>query len=251
MRSPSPAALDLARTLDPVRLMIQLGLKPEGWQRRLLRSNSRRLAVICARQTGKTTTTAVLAAHSMLYRPGVTVIVVSRAHSQSNILLQKSAEMLQRIAAPAEPKITEGRIVLSNGSRLISLPGNEKTVRGLSANIIIIDEAAQVDDKLFNAVFPMLGGARGRLIALSTPFSARGFFHRACNNDDGWEVIRVTAEESARYTAEDLEIARQTLDVHAYRREYLCEFVCEDSRYFDPRLVREAIDPTIEPLYFK
>jgi hypothetical protein len=47
--------------------------------------------------------------------------------------------------------------------RVISLSGNEKTVRGLaSVDLIIIDEAARVDDELLAATRPMGRGARAR-----------------------------------------------------------------------------------------
>src|ERR1035437_4701637 len=63
------------------------------------------------------------------------------------------------------------------GSRICSLPGDPKTIRGFSAPALILeDEAAFVDDELFAAIKPMLAVSRGQLILMSTPFGRRGHF---------------------------------------------------------------------------
>ena len=68
----------------------------------------------------------------------------------------------------------------ANGSRILSLPGTEKTVRCYSGVVLlIIDEAARVDDALYRAGRPMLAVSKGRLSAFSTPFGKRGWFHDA------------------------------------------------------------------------
>lgn len=42
------------------------------------------------------------------------------------------------------------RLELQNGSRIISLPGKEQTVRGFSGvRLLAIDEAARVPDELY------------------------------------------------------------------------------------------------------
>src|SRR5207244_12905502 len=70
---------------------------------------------------------------------------------------------------------------ISNNSRVVSLPGDPKTIRGYSAPaLIVIDEAALVDDAVFNAVRPMLAVSQGTLMLLSTPSGRRGqFFERS------------------------------------------------------------------------
>jgi hypothetical protein len=64
-----------------------------------------------------------------------------------------------------------------NGSRIISLPGDEATVRTYSnVQLIVIDEASRVPDDLYYSVRPMLATSNGRLVCLSTPRGKRGFF---------------------------------------------------------------------------
>ena len=73
------------------------------------------------------------------------------------------------------------RAEFANGSRILALPGTEKTVSGYAAaDLVVIDEAARVEDDLLAAIRPMLATSNGRLIALTTPaekgagFSTRG-----------------------------------------------------------------------------
>jgi len=75
---------------------------------------------------------------------------------------------------------------LPNGSRIEALPGSEKTVRGFSGtSLLILDEAARVDDELYYAVRPMLAVSGGALMLLSTPFGKRGIFHQELTGGEG------------------------------------------------------------------
>ena len=77
---------------------------------------------------------------------------------------------------------------MENGSRILALPGTEKTVRGYAqASLVVIDEAARVEDELIAAVRPMLAVSEGggRLIALTTPAGKRGWFFDAWTGDRG------------------------------------------------------------------
>ena len=70
----------------------------------------------------------------------------------------------------------------ANGSRILALPGTERTIPGLAgAALVIIDEASRVEDELLAAVRPMLAttAGGGRLIALTTPAGKRGWFFDA------------------------------------------------------------------------
>lgn len=59
---------------------------------------------------------------------------------------------------------------LPNGSRIIGLPGMEATTRGFSAvSLLIVDEAARVDDELYKALQPMSTVRDGDVWLLSTP----------------------------------------------------------------------------------
>ena len=50
----------------------------------------------------------------------------------------------------------------------------------------------------------MLAVSGGRLIALSTPFGKRGWFHAAWRSAEDWDRVKVTAEQCPRISAEFL-----------------------------------------------
>jgi hypothetical protein len=99
------------------------------------------------------------------------------------------------------------KIELANGgSRIIALPGTEKTVRGLAgAALVIFDEAARCDDELFSACRPMVATSNGALVLLSTPRGMRGEFHSLWHNgDSAWHRVRVPASDCPRISKEFL-----------------------------------------------
>jgi hypothetical protein len=116
-------------------------------------------------------------------------------------------------------------IEFANGSRVVSLPGDEGTIRRFSGvTLHIIDEAARVMDDLYRAVRPMRAVSRGRSIALSTPFGQRGWFYEAWQSTEEWERVRVTADECPRITAEFLASEGRSLGERWRRQEYLRSF---------------------------
>ncbi|MDR7029820.1 terminase large subunit domain-containing protein [Rhizobium rosettiformans] len=243
-------SLDLAAALDPAHFMTSTGLIPDPWQRRFLRSTVSRLLLLCARQTGKSTTTAALAAHCALYEPGALILLLSPSQQQSRELFRKVTEFVRGLANLDLEAESASRIEFPNGSRIVCLSGNPLTVRGFSApRLIIIDEAAFIDDELAHSVTPMLAGG-GRLIAMSTPNGRRGWFYENwISNDPLWERMRVTASDSPRISAEFLATERASKPEWRIRQEYGVEFVDTDETLFPAETVAAAITPAVTPLF--
>lgn len=232
---------DLARALDPLRFAHALGFEPDAWQGQVLRSQSRRLLLNCARQTGKSTTTALLALHRAVYYAGSLILLVSPSLRQSSELFRKVTDHLARL--DATPRLTEDNrlsLTLANGSRVVSLPSSEATVRGFSgAALIIEDEAARVPDDLYRAVRPMLAVSGGRLVLMSTPYGTRGHFYEAwANGGDSWQRVTVTAAECARIPAGFLDEERRSMGEWWFRQEYECVFLDAQTAAFR----REDVD---------
>lgn len=243
---------DLARALDPVRFAHSLGFEPDAWQVDVLRSAHRRILLNCARQTGKSTVTALLALHRAVYYPGSLILLVSPSLRQSSELFRKVSEWLARL--DVTPRLTEDNrlsLTLANGARVVSLPSSEATIRGFSgASLIIEDEAARVPDDLYRAVRPMLAVSGGRLVLMSTPFGKRGhFFEEWTNGGDGWQRVTVTAAACPRIPAAFLDEERRSLGEWWYRQEYECAFVETADHVFSYDLVMAAISGDVKPLF--
>src|SRR5687767_9822375 len=111
-------ARDLALALDPVCLAEHGGLFLDKWQRDVLRSRAARVLLNCARQSGKSTTVAVLTLHTALYEPGSLSLVLSPGERQSMEFLRKVLGLYRTLGRPV-PADAENKLELelSNGSR--------------------------------------------------------------------------------------------------------------------------------------
>ncbi len=244
---------DLRWALDPVAFAVEaLDITPDPWQEDVLRLAGKRLLLNCSRQSGKSTTTAVLAAHSAIYCPGSTTLLVSPSLRQSSELFRKVTAMLDRLATP--PELVEDNKLsceLANGARVVSLPSSAPTVRGFSAiDLLIEDEAAWVPDELYVAIRPMLATSDGRLILMSTPFGKRGHFFQAWENGgDAWKRIEIPASACPRISPAFLAEELRALGEWRFRQEYGCEFTDSEGSIFRYEDVRQSLSAAITPLF--
>jgi Terminase large subunit, T4likevirus-type, N-terminal len=242
---------ELRYALDRVAFSRAVGIEPDPWQEKLLRSTSDRTLLLCSRQAGKSTIAAVLALHRALYHPRSLVLMLAPALRQSQELFSKLSEVYSALGEPMR-KFGERRLSLelTNGSRVVTLPGTEKTVRGYSgASLLVVDEAARVDDALYYAVRPMLAVSGGSLLMLSTPYGKRGAFFEEWTGGIGWERFEIPATAVPRISAEFLAEERQALPRRVYQQEYFCEFVETDDQVFSYEDVAGAITEEVTPLF--
>jgi hypothetical protein len=244
-------AEDLKLALNRVFFAKILGLEPDPWQVDLLHSTSDRILLNCCRQSGKSTMTGVIALHRAIYHPRSLILCLAPALRQSQELFGKVLGFYRDLGRPVLPQ-SEGKLSLEleNGSRIVTLPGSEKTVRGFSgAALLIVDEASRVDDALYYAVRPMLAVSGGALIMLSTPYGKRGVFFEEWQGGKDWEHYEVTAEECPRISAEFLAEERVALPARVYRQEYLCSFEEIEDQVFGYEEIERAMTDEIRPLF--
>jgi hypothetical protein len=244
-------AEDLKLALDRVSFARKAGVDPDPWQRDLLESPSERVILNCCRQSGKSTMTAIVALHRALYHPGSLILCLAPALRQSQELFGKVLgfyrDLDRPITAQAERKLS---LELENESRIVTLPGTEKTIRGFSgAALLIVDEASRVADELYFAVRPMLAVSGGSLMMLSTPYGKRGIFFEEWSHGEGWERYEVSARDCPRISASFLEEEKRALPARVYRQEYECSFEETEDQVFSFEDVTGALDPVVTPLF--
>ncbi len=239
--------------LDPVCLAERIGIAPDPWQANLLRSSGKQLILNCSRQAGKSTVSSLLALHEALYNTRGLILLLSPSLRQSQELFRKVKDAYGALNG-ACPVVEESalRLELQNGSRVVSLPGKEATVRGFSGvTLLVVDEASRVPDELYQAVRPMLAVSGGRLILLSTPFGKRGFFFREWSEGGhDWDRVQVTAEQCPRIANDWLQKERAAIGDWWYRQEYGCEFVeTLDQVFTYDDTMGMLDDPSVTPLF--
>jgi hypothetical protein len=228
-----------------------LEFKADPWQAEVLDGTAKKTLLCCSRQSGKSSVSSILALHTALFQPGSLVLMVSPSLRQSSELFRKFLDCLDLLPdMPARNEDTKLSIKLENGSRVVSLPGSEGTIRGYSSvDLLIIDEAARVGDDLYFAVKPMLAVSQGRLLALSTPFGKRGWFFNEFSEGIGWQKHSIKATDCPRISKEFLEEERRSMPAAWFNAEYMCEFTEAVDSVFSYDLVMGMISEDIEPLF--
>jgi hypothetical protein len=239
---------DLLMALDPVEMAYAMNLDPDPWQVQLLRSIAPRVLLNCSRQAGKSTMAAALAVHAALYETSSLVLLLSPSLRQSQELFKKALACYRAAGGPVPSKTESAlRLELENGSRIVSLPGKQDTVRGFSGvRLLVVDEAARVPGDLYFAVRPMLAVSGGRLLALSTPFGTRGWWYEAWRSEELWERYEVPASECPRITREFLEEERRAMGEWWFAQEYECQFLDAETQPFGRADIDRAFEEEVE-----
>lgn len=242
----------LAMRLDPVQMAYAARIESDPWQARFLRSRSPRVLLNCSRQVGKSTTTGTLSIHTAFYNPGALILLLSPSMRQSQELFRKCLDVYKALGRPVSAQAENAlSLELDNGSRIVSLPGKEGTIRGMSGvRLLVIDEASRVPDALYMSVRPMLAVSGGRLVLLSSPFGTRGFFYEAYKQRQAWDYYEIPATECPRITPEFLAEEKQNMGEWWFQQEYMCRFLDAQSAAFRSEDIDRIIQPEVESWAF-
>jgi hypothetical protein len=243
----------LAHSLDPVLFAREaLGFEADPWQEALLRTTAPQVILNCSRQSGKSTVCGIKALHRAIYVPGSLILLISPSLRQSKELFAKVLMFLKALQ-PAQvlDEDNKSSATLENGSRICSLPSDEKTIRGYSAPALILcDEAAFTSDEMFVSLKPMLAVSRGQLILMSTPFGRRGFFYEVWQSGgEVWKRISVPASSCPRISAAFLKQELESMSEWRFKQEYECVFCETSDQIFSFDTIRAAFDPAVTPLF--
>lgn len=216
-------AADLAAALDPAVLFEQaFGLEPLDWQATYLRE-TRPSVLLKGRQTGASTAAAALAIHTVVYAANVNAVIVSPSLKQSTEITTRARSGLRRLGL----RLTQDSssvLRLLNGSRVLSLPGTARSVRGWTAKLLVLDEAAFITPETFTAARALVATG-GRLVVQSTPADETGDFHELVTAEDpGWARFTLRSDEVPTISPEFLAGERRSMSPGAYATEYECQF---------------------------
>ena len=227
---------DLRAALDPAALFEQaFGLEPLDWQRAYLRETGPAV-VLKGRQVGASLAAAALAIHAANYAADVNVVIVSPSLKQSTEITTKARIGLRSLGARLIQDSTS-TLRLANGSRLLSLPGTARSVRGWTAELLILDEAAFISPETWTAARALVATG-GRLVVQSTPALEDGDFHElVTGDDDAWARFTVRSDEVPTISAAFLESERRSMSPDDFGSEYECRFGKAGAALFSPERI--------------
>lgn len=228
------AALDPAETFRDA-----FGADPLDWQREYLNEH-RDLVTLKGRQVGATQAAACLCVHEAVYRPGSLSAVVAPSLRQAGEITTRAREGLRTLG---ETLIQDSASLLRlrNGSRILSLPGSPRSVRGWSASLLICDEAAYLPAETFVAARALVATG-GRLIVQSTPAEAQGLFHDLWTTaGPEWARMKVRSDEVPTISARFLADAQRSMSPDQFAMEFLAEFGHTGASLFDAARLADLV----------
>ena len=122
-------------------------------------------------------------------------------------------------------------ITLVNGSQLLVRGAdNFDSLRGLSNNFVVLDEAAMIDPRAWTEVLrPTLSDTGGHALFISTPTGQSNWFYDLYNkptqDPEHWSSHHYTSIEGGNIPDWEIEQARRDLDERTFRQEYEASFI--------------------------
>jgi hypothetical protein len=232
---------------DPVEFARLAGIEPERWQADVLRSEHKAKIILAGRRTGKSTLAGIIGLHNGLTTPGFNTIYVAPSLDQAQIPYLMAISTYRYLGRPV-PAISERRtgLELSNGSELRAMAAVDRSKRGFSADLLVVDEASRIEDAAYyGALLPSITRSTGHVVVMSTPYLNEGFFAEtwhASAADDEWERTFLTSEQCEYFQEhpERLEMVKSKVPEWYYRQEYMCEFLADEFSIFNPDDVARA-----------
>lgn len=213
------------------------GEEPLAWQEDYL-AETRDALVLKGRQIGASTSAGVIATRKAKYWPRSLSVIVSPSQQQSNEVRERAKRGILRLGLRLL-KDNATMLQLENGSRILSLPGSAKSARGWTADLLVLDEAAFIEDETFLAARATVATG-GRTIVQSTPMGPFGnFFELWDGGDPRWARFRVRTDEVPTVDPAFLAREKAQLTPEKYAQEYEAEFTTPGLGLIDPDRLKE------------
>lgn len=240
--SADQAAL-LARAQKDAGVFAELLVGAPLWEHQLqvVRSAARYRVLCAGRQVGKSRLFAILALHQAFAVPNSTVLLVSAGDTASKRLLEEVASLA--LASPflsgSIVEDTSKMFVLSNGSRILSVPASQRQIRGWPVDLLIVDEAGFIDQEVWRSAEPTIIARPGsRVLLCSTPWGGPEHFFRQLwrrGMDAPSEQLEAWHWPSSVSPLVDKELLAQIQEresPHYFAMEFLAEWVDDVGAYF-------------------
>ncbi len=214
----------------------------DPWQKEVLEGKGN-ICIVSGRQCGKTTITSILAAQTALQNPNQFIMIGSGVIDQAEHLFGKVKDYIfAKYKDKVVGRATIGFMELKNGSKIFCVPVGDTgdSMRGYTATMVIIDEAALVPDRAWDAIEPVISVTRGRVVLLSTPKFKKGFFYKASLDKETYYVKKISARDCPRHTKDFLDRKQAEKSAVVFAQEYLGEFADDYNRKFTKEWIEKV-----------
>jgi hypothetical protein len=204
------------------------------------------------RQTGKSTTVVSYLLHYAVFNDNVNIgILANKAATARELLdrLQTAYENLPKWMQQGVISWNKGSLELENGSKIMAASTSASAVRGMSFNILFLDEFAfvpnHIAESFFASVYPTItSGQNTKVIIVSTPHGMNHFYrmwHDAEKGKNGYIFTDVHwSEVPGRDSAWKAQTIANTSE-QQFKVEFECEFLGSVDTLIAPSKLRNFV----------
>ena len=221
------------------------------------------------RQSGKSTVVTAYLLWYIIFNDNVNVAILANKAATAREMLQRlqlSYENLPNWMQQGVVNWNRGSLELENGSKIMAASTSASAVRGMSFNIIFLDEFAfiptHIADEFFSSVYPTISSGKStKVIIISTPKGMNMFYklwHDAELDRNEYVTTEVHWSEVPGRDAEWKEQTIKNTSEEQFNQEFECEFLGSVNTlitssklktlvYNEPTTSNEGLDVFTEP----
>jgi hypothetical protein len=199
-------------------------------------TNNRRVAVLTARQSGKTTTAVAVILHYILFNEYKTVAILANKGDAASEVLSRIKLAYEALPSWLQQGVEEWNktyITLENGCKVYAGTTSSSAIRGKAVALLYLDEVAFIEgyDEFFASVYPTISsGETTKLLMTSTPKGLNHFW-KTCKGAEegtnGYQFVKVmwydVPGRDEAWKQETLEALDH--DQEKFNQEYCCQFL--------------------------
>lgn len=224
------------------------------FQEKLIKNFHKHRFNICKmpRQVGKSTTVVSYLLHYIVFNDNVNIGILANKASTSRELLgrlQLSYENLPKWMQQGIISWNKGSLELENGSKIIAASTSASAVRGMTFNIIFLDEFAfvpnHIADEFFASVYPTISSGKStKVIIVSTPKGMNHFYRMWHDAERQKNQFIATEVHWTEVPGRDEEWKKQTIantSEEQFKAEHLCEFLGSVGTLINPSKLKVLV----------
>ena len=210
--------------------------EPYHFQEELIHNFHERRFNICKmpRQTGKSTTVVAFLLHYAVFNDSVNIGILANKASTARELLSRLQIAYENLPSWMQQGIlswNKGSLELENGSKILAASTSASAVRGMSFNILFLDEFAfvpnHIADAFFSSVYPTItSGKSTKVIIVSTPHGMNHFYRLWHDAERGKNEYTPTDVHWSEVPGRDSKWKEQTI-ANTSESQFKIEFECE------------------------
>jgi hypothetical protein len=186
------------------------------------------------RQSGKSTIVTSYLLWYVLFNANVNVAILANKAATSREMLQRlqlSYENLPKWLQQGILQWNRGSLELENGSKIMAASTSSSAVRGMSFNVIFLDEFAfvpnHIADQFFSSVYPTISSGKStKVIIISTPHGMNMFYKLWHDAELGKNEYIPTEVHWSAVPGRDAAWKEQTIK-NTSEQQFKVEFECE------------------------